>query len=120
MCQEPTFECYFNKCDKFPGVQTLKNVLLLLDENRIDEITYKYWISKPRTSLETFVKNSADFVDNFCENITSLLPHHYIAKEQASYLRSLKESLEKNQYIVICDFAENYAFVIQNAASGFH
>ncbi|XP_043278835.1 uncharacterized protein [Venturia canescens] len=121
MCQESTSDCYFNNCDKCPGVQILKNLLLdILDENGIDEVTYKYWISKPRTSMETFVKSSTDFVDNFCENLLALLPHHYIAKKQASYLRSLKESLKQNEYIVICDFSENYAFVIQNAASGFH
>lgn len=63
-----------------------------------------------KISYETFVKKSSDFVDSFCENITSLLPRHYIAKE----------SLNENEYVVICDFAEQYAFVFQNAASGFH
>ena len=121
MYPEPSSDCYFNNCKKCPGIQILKNLLLnTLDENGIDEITYKCWISKPRTSMETVVKDSTSFVDNFCENLLTLLPHHYIAKEQARYLRSLKESLKRNEYIVICDFSENYAFVFQNAASGFH
>ncbi|XP_044579666.1 uncharacterized protein LOC123261861 [Cotesia glomerata] len=118
ICQNPTSDCFFYNCDRCPGIQTLKDLLLnVLEENGIDEITYKYWISNPRTSLETFVKTSSDFVDSFCENITSLLPHNYIAKEQASYLRSLKESLKENEFIVICDFAENYAFVKAYQAS---
>ncbi|XP_066585899.1 uncharacterized protein [Prorops nasuta] len=120
-CQNPTKRCYFLNCDKCPGIDTLKDCLLnVFNENNVDEITYKIWISKPRTSLESFVKYSSDFVDDFCENIIHLLPHNYIAKEQAKYLRTLKESLEENEYIVICDFAENYVFVIQSAASGFH
>ncbi|XP_066590497.1 uncharacterized protein [Prorops nasuta] len=121
VCPDPNFECYFLKCTKCPGTHALKNMLLaVLDENSIDEITYKYWISKPRTSLETFVKCTIDFVDEFCVRITDLLLHNYIAKKQSSYLKTLKDSLDINEFIVICDFAENYAFVIQNAASGFH
>lgn len=74
MCQEQTFQCYFYNCDKCPGIQTLKNLVLdILDENKIDEITYKYWISKPRTSLETFVKNSTVAVHEFTRITTSFI-----------------------------------------------
>lgn len=52
ICKDLTFKFYFH-----PGIQTLKKKLLdVLDENVINEITYKYWISKSRTSLEIFVK----------------------------------------------------------------
>lgn len=32
----------------------------------------------------------------------------------------MKEILPLNQCIFICDFAENYSFVLQDAAQGFH
>lgn len=55
-----------------------------------------------------------------CANIEDLLPHDFIAIEQANFIRSVKESLQNNEFLAICDFAENYAFIIQNAAPGFH
>lgn len=43
-----------------------------------------------------------------------------IASKQSAYLRHLKENIPSNKCIVVCDFAENYSFVFQNAAQGFH
>lgn len=90
-------------------------------ENNIEDITYKQWVSKPRTSLETFNKCSTEFVNELCTSIQILLPQSFISKEQSSFLKKLKESLEEDEFFkIICDFAENYAFVIQNVVPGFH
>lgn len=35
-------------------------------------------------------------------------------------MKCLKESLKINEFLVVCDFADNYKFIIQNAAPGFH
>ena len=43
-------------------------------------------------------------------------PHSFISEKQVNFMKSLKESLEKGEFLVICDFTENYAFVIQDAA----
>lgn len=121
MCENATRACYFVRCEKCPGLEVLKDILTTtLDENDIDDVMYRNWISKPRTSLEKFSKSSSEFINEFCSNIKNLSSHAFIAKEQASFTRSLKESLEETEFLVICDFAENYAFVIQNAAPGFH
>jgi hypothetical protein len=57
---------------------------------------------------------SADvFPTEFSTQIASLIPHDFIAKKQAAYLARRKEELQRNEYIVICDFAENYSFVVQ-------
>ena len=48
------------------------------------------------------------------------MPHSYIAYEQSKYARELKSKLEEGEYQVIIDFAENYAFTVQNAIPGFH
>ncbi|KYN07562.1 hypothetical protein ALC62_01467 [Cyphomyrmex costatus] len=121
ICETPSFKCYFGKCNACPGTEKLSEILNeIFDQNEIDNITYKHWIANPHTNLETTIKSSTDFVDLFCNNLKVLLPHSYIAKEQASFMKSLKQSLKEDEFLVICDFAENYAFVVQNATAGFH
>ncbi|XP_074096076.1 uncharacterized protein LOC141525460 [Cotesia typhae] len=121
ICENPSFQCYLGGCKNCPGVDELSEILLKCFEDReIENITYKYWISKPRSSLETIIKPTEEFVEKFCSELEILLPHSFIAKEQAQFLKTLKETLKPNEYVIICDFAENYAFVVQNAAAGFH
>lgn len=91
-----------------------------MDNHAIDEIRYKQWVSTLKVTLETTLKSASDFVDDFCDKLIGLLPHNFIAKEQSACLRSLKESITDNEFIVIVDFAENYAFIVQDAAPGFH
>ncbi|XP_074096104.1 uncharacterized protein LOC141525487 [Cotesia typhae] len=121
ICENPSFQCYLGGFKNCPGVDELSKILLKCFEDReIENITYKYWISKPRSSLETIIKPTEEFVEKFCSELEILLPHSFIAKEQAQFLKTLKETLKPNEYVIICDFAENYAFVVQNAAAGFH
>ena len=35
-------------------------------------------------------------------------------------IRERKDSLELGEIFVICDFLENYSFIIQNAAQGYY
>ncbi|XP_074096802.1 uncharacterized protein LOC141525991 [Cotesia typhae] len=121
ICENPSFQCYLGGFKNCPGVDELSKILLKYFEDReIENITYKYWISKPRSSLETIIKPTEEFVEKFCSELEILLPHSFIAKEQAQFLKTLKETLKPNKYVIICDFAENCAFVVQNAAAGFH
>lgn len=122
ICTDPTPECcYSGTCTSCPGIETLRNFLNnVLEEQNIDSITYKRWISTPRTNLETTIKNASEFVDDFCEKVKILLPHSFIAKQQGNFMKVTKESLQDGEFLVLCDFAENYAFVVLNAAPGFH
>ena len=38
---------------------------VLMDENLIDTVVYKQWVSVDRSTLETFSKSADDFVDVF-------------------------------------------------------
>ena len=121
ICQNPTVDCFFNKCEKCPKVAKLEEYMTkIFYEEDIDEISYKQWVSTPITTLVTIISTSEEFISSFCSNIKSLLTHHYICKMQSLYLKDLKSSLQDGEIIVICDFAQNYAFVVQNAAPGFH
>ena len=46
--------------------------------------------------------------------------HDFIAKQQSAFLKDKKEQLVDGELIVSGDFAENYSFVLQDAAQGYH
>ena len=50
----------------------------------------------------------------------TLTRHDFIAQEQAKYLDCKKNNLSDGEFLVIGDFSENYAFIIQDAAQGYH
>ena len=52
--------------------------------------------------------------------LETLKPRNLIAKQQASYLNSVKENLLPGEFLVIGDFSENYSFVVQDKAQSFH
>ena len=83
-----------------------------MDDNYIDNIQYKQWVSVDRSTLETITKSADDFVDSFCDQIRLLIPHSFIAKQQSLFQTDAMSSLLPGQFLVIGDFSENYAFVL--------
>lgn len=77
-------------------------------------------MTKLRCTLMTNTCSIAEFIEHMSDAAKLLLKHSFIANEQSSYQRYVKENLANDECMVICDFAENYAFVIQDAAPGFH
>ena len=43
-----------------------------------------------------------------------------LKKHLSSHLQNLKEELKPSEVIVVLGFAENYPFIIQDAAHGYH
>ena len=66
------------------------------------------------------MKKTDDFVDDLCDKLANLLRHDFIAKQQSNYQTDVKDNLQIGEFLVLLDFAENYAFVLQDAAQGFH
>lgn len=121
ICEEPNAECYLKNCTKCPGVQKLREYLdKILSPYEEFLLSFKQWVNDPQCTLETFTKTSTDFVDFFCDQIDELIIHDYICKEQSAWLRLKKENLKEGEFIIIKDFAQNYGFVVQDAAQGFH
>lgn len=80
MCSEPTLNCSLDECNKRPGIAELKEKLINnLEENMIENVTYKQWLSVDRCSFETVTKAAEEFVDSFCEQLT-LKKHSFIAR----------------------------------------
>ncbi|XP_043462733.1 uncharacterized protein LOC122498838 isoform X1 [Leptopilina heterotoma] len=121
MCSEVTTECNFNECSNCPGVEILKKHLMdLPDKDCVEEIRFQHWQNTDRTTLVTEVANVDDFVDRLCEKIVDLKTHDFYAKSQTLFPKNLKSNLNEGDFLIMSDFAENYAYVIQNATQAAH
>lgn len=86
MCSESTLSCSLNECNKCPGtIAELKEKLINnLEENMIENVTYKQWLSVDRCSFETVTKAAEEFVDSFCKQLI-LKKHSFIARQQSQF-----------------------------------
>ena len=73
-----------------------------------------------RTNLETIVKSTDDCVDDLIDKLSNLQRHSFIATQQSRFMREIKEGPMDGQVLVICDFAKNYSFVLQDEIQGCH
>jgi hypothetical protein len=73
-----------------------------------------------RCELVTIVKSTEEFIESLLEKLLLLLRHSYIATQQVMFLKELKCNLQSGEFVVLCNFAENYSFVLQYEAQGFH
>lgn len=56
-----------------------------------------------------------EFVTNFYEKMEKLVTHDFIKTQQSSYLKHTKNNLGNGEAVIVCDFSENYTFVLQDA-----
>jgi hypothetical protein len=121
MCFPATEACHLNECKNCPGPSKIRNSIEEhFDGNLIDCITYHQWVQVDRCSLEMFTKSTDNFLETFIEKLQKLQPHDYIAKNQSEFLRNVKHNIQVGQVLVIADFSENYAFVVQDSVQGMH
>lgn len=122
ICKEPTSKCYFSNCVNCPGSDNLKTRFEeAFQLNSIENVSFKQWMQiDNKCILETITKPTEEFLDYLFQSLPKLLRHSFIASQQSSYLRHLKENLPQNECIVIADFSENYAFLLQDSVQGFH
>ena len=120
-CNPPNPECYLGQCEFCGDTQQLKaKILEVFESLNIDEVTYKAWVTVNRTSLETTCKSVEDFATALCESLPQLQRHAFIARSQAAYMKTIKDGAMEGKVLIVGDFAENYSFVLQDAAQGFH
>ena len=109
-----------HRCENCPGLSGLEDFIRDKISDEVDNITYKQWVSTDRTTLSEHVASVSDYVDTLVAKVDKLAAHHFISKHQSSYLRELKENISDHECIMLLDFAENYSFMVQDAAQGFH
>lgn len=119
-CDVENYDCMLGNCEDCDSVEILKGMLEEELSEVEDEISYKLWTSTDRSNLIEVVQSPEEYIEDLLEKLINLKKHHYIAKEQASYLKEKKENLTESECIVLADFAENYSFVVQDESQGFH
>ena len=115
-CNPPHEQC--NEC---PGTETFAAILhRSFDARGADEVVFKQWTSTDRSSLETNILQVDEFVSCFCDKLQKLQRHDFVARMQSKFLQETKNALAEGEFLVVGDFAENYAFVVQDASQSFH
>lgn len=66
-----------------------------------------------RVSFLIVISTSGEYKEVLITARNLLTKHSFLAKCQAIFLKSKKESLLPNEAVVLGDFAENYQFFIQ-------
>jgi len=120
-CNPPRIQCFLSNCEECPRVETLKLRLEEhFNEKMIDRIEFKQWTTTDRAILETQIKSVDEFLGLFCDSLPTVLHHDFIAKQQSIFLKNTRLNLKTGEFLVVGDFAENYSFVLQDAAQSFH
>ena len=74
------------------------------------------WQQTDRSTLRTEITDAEDYAEQICERLLKLKPHSFTAKQQSYFFKNLKDTLKEGEFLILCDFAENYAFVFLDDA----
>ena len=91
-----------------------------IDEDDDSCIDYKQWKTTGRSKLVSLIEITSSFIYTLINKLQKLTVHSYIAKSQAASLTKLKNELSSTEVIVLCNFAENYKFVVQDEIKRFY
>ena len=65
------------------------------------------WIGNP-------IKKVNEFISSCLGHLKVYQKHAFIAKKQSNFYIEKKEYVKDGEVLVVCDFAENYSFVVQD------
>ncbi|KAG8239007.1 hypothetical protein J437_LFUL005064 [Ladona fulva] len=110
ICNPPLPSCYLGVSYESPGTMKIRVQLQEAFEMAlVDNLIYSQWVSVDRTTLKIFQEEVPEFIDDFLFKVTSLKNHGFIAQQQQLFSREMKNSVSEGEYVVVCDFSENYA-----------
>ncbi len=120
-CNPPQEKCFFGQCDQCPRKEEFTALITAaFDKKGLDEVEFRQWIATDRSTLESRKVSAEEFIKDFYEQLQVLLKHDFFAKSQTAFMRQMKEELGEGEFLVVSDFAENYSFIVQDAAQSFH
>ncbi|KAJ8677362.1 hypothetical protein QAD02_013149 [Eretmocerus hayati] len=121
VCPNPSPKCFLLDCLNCSNTRPMRNFLLdKFEENDMSVIRFETWTHTERCSIVTESLNTHNFLDLLCERLMKSKTHDFSARQKSAFVKELKINLQPGQFIVGFDFAENYAFVVQNSAQSFH
>ncbi|XP_046591732.1 uncharacterized protein LOC124293708 [Neodiprion lecontei] len=120
-CDSPNPLCYRGDCSSCASFDMVTHEMeSLFDDNFVESISYKRWTHTDRSVLETIAQETERFLETLKEQTIVLKKHDFIAKQQSAYLKDRKSRLQPGEFLVLGDFAENYAFVVQDEIQSFN
>lgn len=121
LCDKPKDTCHMLQCKDCPKLENFSDLLLgILNQNNIRQVIFSKWQSTDRCTLRQECLPTEDFVEELCEKLKQLISHDFISKGQSKFISNKKVNLQEDEVLLQCDFAENYSYVLQDAAQGFH
>lgn len=122
VCSVENKDCMLRHCPNCPSSANLRQFIKdkFEDWDPDEEVTYSSWVSTDRTQQVQSTVTLEEYLDVLIERLEKLIPHSFITKAQARYLKELKSNMNADEAVVLVDFSENYSFVIQNEAQGYH
>ena len=122
VCSVEHKACMLRQCDSCPGNKALIEYLYNYFGKYEEEfqISYKQWQTVDRATLLSLTADIPSFIELLVSSLEILLPHYFIARAQSTYLNELKINLDEHSVIILGDFAENYAFIVQDEIQSYH
>ena len=123
VCDVDNYDCMMGHFDDCLDPSVLKSFLrneLLKTVDPDGTIQFNQWVSTNRSQLVEEESKFDNFIENLVGKFGKLTEHHYVAKKQVEFFKQLKENIQFEECVVMLDFAENYSFLVQDAAQGFH
>ena len=123
VCGVDKYGCMMGHCHNCLDLSVLKSFLrneLLKIIDPDEAIQFSLSVSTDRSQLVEEESKFDDFIENLVGKFAKLTKYQFVAKKQAEFLKQLKENLQFGECVIVLDFAENYSFLVQDAAQGFH
>lgn len=108
------------RCAYCPGTEILRQFLSDLSDEEEEQIIYKKWTQTDGSKLETITEEKEEFIESLVKLISNLTKHHYIARSQSSFFAQSKANVGIDSCVLVSDFSENFAFIIQDAIQGYY
>jgi hypothetical protein len=114
-CDTTNEECMTGSCLECKDLKFLPDFLRdTLNQSSKQTITYKCWGVNEKCDYTSVVST----VDEFIAKLLSLFHtdfklHWFIKEQQQKFLKKLMAEFGKDEVLIQMDFAENYAFIIQ-------
>lgn len=121
MCESDEQICYLRECEDCSTEPMAEYVLQHLQQKNVQMLEFSVWITSPTTDIVSYQESSSDFVDRLRALISKYIVHDYKCKQQSSYIKELKKTLQPNTEILCqLDFAQNFTCKVQNSIQSFY
>ena len=113
VCDPDNKVCIMHHCESCSGSAALKKFQDELSHLDMDsEFHYCQRQTTDHAAQATLTTTFEEYKKLLIDSINNLTRHLYLAKAQAKYVKSKKESLGANEVTVLGHFAENYQYLI--------